>query len=54
MEIAGPDEGCPEAFEVCLDLENAGKLVRHLAAQKRWAEQAWEACKEEKNNENPD
>lgn len=44
LNLAGPEEGCPEAFEVCLTMETALAFERHYLATKRWMNEAWLHC----------
>lgn len=44
VKVAGPEEGCPEAFEACLPLKEAARLDAQVRALRRWAREAWEGC----------
>ena len=35
------------AYEICLDEENARKLINWVAPLKRWADDTWTLCKED-------
>ena len=44
ITLAGPDEGCPDAFELCAGPEAARRIETYLRSAQRWIEQAEIAC----------
>jgi hypothetical protein len=45
VALAGPEEGCPPAFEACFTLEEARKLELNLRDAREWEASAWAACR---------
>ena len=43
--LAGPEQGCPEKYELCVDAINAARLERYLRQVNRWMQQAAISCK---------
>ena len=44
IKLAGPDEGCPEEFELCASPDAAGSIDRYLRATEKWMRQTVIAC----------
>lgn len=44
ISFKGPDKGCPSPFAICLEVEDAAKLVAHLTDRRNWIEEAIAAC----------
>lgn len=44
ISLGGPAEGCPEAFETCLDRMATAELATYLDQLQSWARDAWTAC----------
>ena len=44
IELAGPDEGCPEAFTFCAGPEASQRIESYIRNAQRWIEQAEIAC----------
>lgn len=44
VRIAGPEDGCPEEWVGCLDLEGALALERYLRASQAWMREASARC----------
>lgn len=44
VRFAGPEEGCPSPWAICLEADDAAKLVSHLTNRRNWIEEAIAAC----------
>lgn len=44
VKIAGPAQGCPPQFPVCLDVENALRLEHNIHLLHSYSEDAWTRC----------
>lgn len=45
IQIDGPDEGCPDKYELCLVTPEAGKLWTYIQDLERWSANADANCK---------
>lgn len=41
---AGPEQGCPETWAMCLERDGALALIDYLATLRRYAADAWDRC----------
>ena len=47
VHFSGPSEGCPPQFDACLAPADAATLETFIRDLRRWADQAWLACRPE-------
>jgi hypothetical protein len=54
IELAGPDEGCPDQFTFCASDDAAKKIERFISRSKRWMKQAELSCRNEGDDDATD